>query len=111
MGLSEQSQQKVWLLAQKSMDCSDLDKLLSNMHILSNVYKKEIEDDCDSKKLFDSIVKMIDTIKNFRTHKIVRKQDVINDLKIEIDDLLSEMITTIDPKVMLEFNIYESANV
>ena len=54
---------------------------------------------------------MIKRIKDFRTHKTIRKQEVINDLKIEIDDLMSEMITTIDPNIMRDYSIYESSNV
>jgi len=105
MGLTEQEQQKIWILSQKVLyESPEFDKLLSNMQILSNVYSNNIE---DNEEIYKQIMSMLERIRNFRSHKIIRKQKVIQELKIDIDDLVSDMVKTIDPKIMLEFNIYE----
>lgn len=110
MGLSEANQQKIWVLAQKVLyESAELDKLLSNMQILSNVYKFHSEED-DDDGMFEKLEFMIQRIKDFRLHKTIRKQVIIQELKCDIDDLVSEMVKGIDAKVMLEFNIYEPNN-
>ena len=68
--------------------------MLSSFQILCNIYSFNVEEEIMTKK----IKKMIVRIKDFRRHKLIRKQDVITELKVDADDLISEMLKDIDPK-------------
>jgi len=115
MSLSDQEQQRVWIIAQKVMfESPNFDKQLSNMQILCKVFSigfniDEIKDSDDESEMIavDSI-KMIDKIKELRTHEIIRKQKAIQLIKFDIDNLISRMIHTIDPRNMVDFPIYET---
>lgn len=103
--MNVEEQGRVWVLSQKCLyESPQLDKLLSNLQVLCNVYKHS----CDDEEFIDTINKMIERVKNYRTHAVIRKQKEIQELKCDVDDLISDMIKTIDPKIMTEFNIFET---
>jgi CII-binding regulator of phage lambda lysogenization HflD len=86
------------------MSEENLERLFSSMHILSNLYKYK----CDDEVVSEKISKLISNIISFITHKKIRTQKEINELKVTINELLSEMIETIDPRIMVEYNIWEA---
>lgn len=92
--MSDNDQQRIYLFSQKVFDCPNLDKMLSSFQILCNIYSFNVEEE----KMTNKIKKMIIRIKDFRRHKLIRKQDVITELKVDADDLISEMLKDIDPK-------------
>ena len=104
MTMDDNSQQRCYIFALKVIDTSpNLDKMLSNMQILSRLYSFDNEEVVLQKKIDKIIIK----IKDFRKHKVIRKQEVITDLKVEIDDLLAEMMRTISAKNMQMVNAFD----
>jgi len=105
MGLSDADQQRVWIIAQKIIDEKDFSLLASNMQIVCNLYNFKSSEG----KIKDKVTKMTEKIKKYIKRDEKRTQDYLFGLRIEMNDVLSEIINTIDPKNMFEFDIHETS--
>jgi len=104
LALGEQEQMRVYILCQKVLfESPNLDKMLQYFQVLANVFSYDVEDE----KLKKEILAQIKKVKDFRNHKIIRKQDEIMTLKIECDDLTSKMMHCVDGKVMQMCNAFD----
>ena len=94
----------MYILCQKVLfEAPNLDKMLQYFQVLGNVFSMDNENEDLQKKIKAQIKK----VKEFRTHKIIRKQETIINLKIECDDLISEMMHCVDGKVMQMCNAFD----
>ena len=105
MSFTEEDQMRIWIIAQKVMEEEALELLLNRMHILCNMYSFKCDDKNEHKQ---KILDLIKEIVEFITFKKDRKQEDIQELRIKINNLLSAMINTIDPRIMHEYNIWEA---
>jgi hypothetical protein len=102
--MDEQTQTRIWIIASKFLyESPNLDKQLANLQILCNLFSYDNENE----KLQKEILAMIKRTKEFRKHKVIRKQEIITDLKVDADDLVSKIIHTIDPKIIQMVNAFD----
>jgi len=110
MSLSEDTQKRLWILAQPIINSDDnFSNLISKMYLICQVFNNNVPDTSDvfELEIKEDIESITEDLKKHRTHQIVRTQDNINEFRIKIHDNLSKIITLIDPEIMQEIPIQE----
>jgi hypothetical protein len=108
--MNDEDEQRLWILYQDVRnEYREFERLLSNVHIMLNIYKIKSagDEDIEDKKLKKRMTEMIKEIDDFRRFKKERTPQNICDLKINIDNLLAEIISKINPKNMFTIDIHE----
>lgn len=109
MSLNEESQKRIWVLSQLVIENDDdFNNLISKMYLLSQVFKNQLDCPVDEEaEILKNVEKLSLRLRQHRMHKILRTQDNINSFKIEMHDVLSTILTLINPDIMKDYPIKE----
>jgi len=111
MSLSKECQQRIWILATNVFNSgNDFETYTSKSYLLFKVFEQQSTisnlNENENKTLLN-VKKILEEVKKERMHQVIRHQDNINNFKIKCDDLISEIITLIDPEIMIDIPIQE----